>query len=182
MRRLQLFVSNLAPSQEYMRPVINSPLGDTSYIRINKPSCGLWTSTRLDVGRSAWTDWLASEMPEWLEEKPRTWAMEIKPKDVRLFVVTSHEDIARLPRNMDAPRYAWPRQGITPIPTIDFEALSGEYDGLRIINPNIGYTLFREWSIESTLWFRWCFRSVWEEPLDPNAVKKAAERMAAQRQ
>lgn len=144
MRRTQLTISQARPLPLLMAPIFN---GGADHRAVNKPMGGLWTSTRTGAARSEWVDWCERCAPEYVNGC-RAWTLDIKPKGVRLFVVTCRADVERLPMT-DARR-----------PSIDFEALARAYDGLRIQTPNIGWSLFKLWDVESTIWFRWVFRNV----------------------
>lgn len=123
-----------------------------------KPKYGFWTSTYTGQS-SAWVDWCQAE--QFGDVLAGSWfLLRPKPK-ARVFVIDSLADLHTLLAGYTEPDTAYYGYGRA---CIDFERLALDYDGLHLTEEGEAATRFARpglygWDCESTLWFRWCFKS-----------------------
>ena len=162
---IQLHISSAKVLIEQIAPVKNNE----KMVSIKKPegSTGLWTSTwREETQDSAWVEWCAGEN----FGTPYTdhWYLLTSSPDSNLYVIDSVADFSRLLKlyHYECPLVQKMRAAGYAPATIDFEALSKDYDGLHLTERGNARTHLayphdlNSWDSESTLWFRWCFTSV----------------------
>lgn len=95
------------------------PIKNISFI---KPSGGFWLSVD-----GMWEKWCDSWMPEWIGNK--SFDVELQD-DANILVIDSAKDVADLPRIKDTSDFLAP---FVENLDIDFEALSGDYDGMCVL-------------------------------------------------
>lgn len=155
----QLFVGELAPCEERIRPVVNDVL--------NKPLGGLWTSTYINAATgSDWVVWSTSVYNKY--EKPVNSYLLTASKDAKIIHVNSIEDFDRLLEKYPL------KSGTNGIPLLpmfdsllDYEALSKDYDAFHFTRKalteakmSLKHMSLGSFDCESTVWFRWCFDEV----------------------
>ncbi|MFO1518123.1 MAG: hypothetical protein U1F57_00440 [bacterium] len=143
--RPQLFITQEGnhPRPERLEPVKN-------IVAFPKPRKGFWTSTYLETRGSAWVERGRDLKNHSYLLRPRA--------DAKIYVVDSYEDLERLMNQ-------YGREDVSGIKTLDYEAMSRDYDGLHLTRkgevdtrPFQGRSYDLDtWDVESTLWFRWVF-------------------------
>jgi hypothetical protein len=132
---------------------------------IHKPTGGLWTSTVRDDGTSDWLDWC--EIEDFYHEDQNVWWLEPRA-EIDLVRIDRHVEleavISAFDRrvNDDAGPVVKTTETFAPI---DYEAMSGAYDGLHLTEDGQRNTRMTTpglygWDAETVLWFEWCFESI----------------------
>jgi len=157
---LQLHLSICPFLVETVSPVRNQK---PSSFELAKPCGGLWTSTYDPHAHSAaWVDWLAGQ-GEYIDPRSCYWFLLTPIHNAKVYTIDSHNDLTlllnRYPRAFSdrSIKYRY----------IDFEAMSQRYDALHLTtkgqqmtSDESDYANLSDWSVECTLWFRWCFTEV----------------------
>jgi len=122
---------------------------------IGKPRGGFWTSSYDPEYGSGWVRWCVAH--RYNEPLDLHWTVLSVPSSAKVAAIDSTAELAELIK-----RYPLVRRGRRGL---DFERLSGEYDGLHLTNEGYLGTRSRRfgpaligWDCESTVWFRWVFR------------------------
>lgn len=110
-------------------------------------------------GTSGWIEWAHGEN---FRQYDHAWLLE--PTPARIFVLDSDglEELKLRYRRADLPERWQGLRSISESP--DWELLARDYDALWLPQPDRGRLLFDSMLIytfdcESTIWFRWCFKS-----------------------
>lgn len=129
-----------------------------------KPQGGFWTSTYDQQLRGS--EWVEAARDMWGENHPSQdtdnwWVLEPE-EDIRIFTVDDFEDLKELVKHYN---YEVPEMVITMFALLDFEKIAEKYDGIHLTSrgqaaTRLSHPSLYGWDCESTLWFRWCFRSV----------------------
>jgi len=142
----QLFVGPQAPQAALLDPIIN-------IVGFPKPHGGIWTSPLAD-GSSEWVEFL--DTATGLTRHTTSFVLDVA-SGARVAEIDSRQDLDVLTE-----RYMLH----SPFghETLDFEALSGDFDGLHLTATGMNDCRFElngrdlwPWDIESTIWFRWSF-------------------------
>ncbi len=154
----QLHLSIAKELVEVVSPVSNPTSND---FIVHKPAWGLWTSTYdVDNNSSAWIEYRESTLFGGVPLTEFTWWLLTPRQDARIYTIDSREKVSYLHKHYPLRL----RRSQNNTRTIDFEAVSKDYDGLHLSWQ--GYQalsqtrLVGDWSCESTIWFHWCFSEV----------------------
>lgn len=142
-------------SEGSLTPIVNS-----GWV---KPHGGLWTSSYLGPKRiSGWVEWCRVEVPELA--KGTLWLLE-PDKSARIAVIDTYSDLDQLLSKYALVGGLLDDLGIR---YLDYEAMALDFDGLHLTDRgqwatrlSFPFNLYG-WDCESTLWFRWAFKSARE--------------------
>lgn len=144
----QLFFGN-KPKQELVKPIANNEFGFKAY-------GGLWTSS-YENGKSEWVDWC--ESIQFFTTDNRDGWLLVPKEDARILEIDSLFQLKSVYSN-----YGENLEGGNP--TLNFEAISLDYDGIHLTSNgqwetgfSLPYNLYG-WDCECTHWFRWVFDEV----------------------
>lgn len=146
--KTQLFVGD-EPKPELLIPPTNGTL--------TMPLGGLWTATWLANERSSdWAKWCIQE--KFRPIKPEQFWLLEPDKSARIYEVDSLSDLIEL-------QSLYSLQLGNYYDTLDFEAMSRDWDGLHLTlagQQRTRHTMpnLYGWDVESTCWFRWKFSEV----------------------
>lgn len=155
---LQLFASEKMPRPELFREIHQEPY-------LNKPRCGLWTSTFIDAETgSGWIRWCVEN---WFRPPPDHGWLLRPADDARILQIDSLDDLVsvttRFRRKFDPEYASLLSSGAISDELIDFHAVALEYDGMRVTQNGMLSTHFSRpynlygWDCEATVWFQWVF-------------------------
>lgn len=156
----QVTLCPIEPKRSLFVPILDSfGCGQPSFL--NKPSGGMWTSSRRYHGSSAWIEWCENERFE--TGVHRKWLLTPDP-DARVAEVDDEPDLWALHERFGVKE---------PIGNdghhlygLDFYKMSKEFDGIHLTDEGQWrtrntqpYNLYG-WDCESTVWFNWSFNEV----------------------
>ncbi len=155
---LQLFANEDMPRAELFRRITQEPF-------LNKPRCGLWTSTFIDTEKgSEWIQWCIDER----FRAPPDYGWFLRPiDDTSVLQIDSHSDLVSVTKQFTRspdPKFAHLLDApYTARKLIDFDAVALEYDGVRVTRNGVWETTMTRphnlygWDCEATVWFQWVF-------------------------
>lgn len=156
----QLFEGEFEPSKERMKPILN-----LEYLL--KPFGGLWTSCYDESRGSDWIQWCLGERFNVPDNGYNSWVLDVDGEPKMLIINSLAHLIKAFKTHGITYESDHPLHSFNAVfPTLDFEALSRDFDGMHLTargqyETHLSYpeSLYG-WDCESTLWFRWCFSKV----------------------
>jgi len=158
---LQLFQSKF----DNYDPKLTKPIENKEYPQFVKPKGGVWTSSYTPAGEyeSNWLRFCSRET--YLTSNEHTNGLILKPSgDCKITEINCQSELRTLVskygrwdegKDRERPRYI---TNITDIPSLDFEKMAKDYDGIHLTEEGQWRTRFGDrnlygWDAESTLWF-----------------------------
>jgi len=135
-----------------------------NYPVANKPLGAIWTSTFKPDGKycSDWIKWCTTDAPEWLPKSEDQCYILIPEDNCKIVDINSVSDYLNV---LDEYRLHSKYGDV-----INFEKLSKDYDAIHVTQNAINETAYIDtlyntiglwgWSVESTAWFRMCFKKI----------------------
>lgn len=164
--RINVLLGRFFPPQITCPRIEKLEVGEIKNGLFNKPLGVLWTSTFTPQGEycSDWIEWCVNNMPEWLPySEDKCWVL-IPKDDCKIVVIDSMQDYLSVLNEYSAvTKYG---------KMINYEKLSEKYDAihvttkaaydLRFIDSNRYPDIMSlyGWDVESTAWFRLCFKEI----------------------